>query len=138
MININCPCCHKNINEGIGTVILDNIKKPLNKDCIFCLCQMNSLLSNEKLVSCPKCGNLFHNDCWFEYVNYKHNSNGTLVINSLPTTSNVYNTNRFTYNPNLLQIRTVSEINNLYFGSRLLSNQRPQYIFYPPNHIFIS
>ena len=117
MININCPCCHNTLNEGIGYVILDNIKKPLGKTCIFCLSELNSLLSNEKLVSCPKCGNLFHNDCWVEYVNYKNNSNETPVINSLPT-SNVYNTNRFTFNPNLLPVRTVSEINNLYIGSR--------------------
>ena len=88
------------------------------------------------LVSCPKCGNLFHNDCWSEYVDYKNNSNETPVINRLPTT-NVYNTNRFTFNPNLLQVRTVSEINNLYIGSRFI-NTNPQYIFYPPNHIFIT
>ena len=138
MININCPCCHKNINE-IATVLLDSIKSPLNKSCIFCFCEMNSLENNnnEKLVSCPKCGNLFHNDCWVEYVNHKDKSNETPIINSLPTTTNVYNTNRFTFNPNLLPVRTVSEINNLYIGSRFI-NPRPQYIFYPPNHIFIS
>ena len=39
---INCPCCHKNINE-ISSVLLDNIKQPLNKDCIFCLCELNPL-----------------------------------------------------------------------------------------------
>ena len=67
MITINCPCCHKNINEGIGYVILDNIKKPLGTCCIFCLCEMNSLDNTDKLVPCPKCGDLFHNDCWDEY-----------------------------------------------------------------------
>ena len=68
-------------------------------------------------------------------MKHKNKSNETPIINSLPT--NGYNTNRyFTYNPNLLQIRNVSEINNLYIGSRFIS-QRPQYIFYPP-HIFIS
>ena len=76
MININCPCCHNNVKE-IGFVLLDNIKSPLDKTCIFCLSEMNSLLSNEKLVSCPKCGNLFHNDCWVEYVNHKNKSNET-------------------------------------------------------------
>ena len=81
---INCPCCHNSIKEGIGTVILDNIQKPLDKTCIFCL---YSVENNDKLVSCPKCGNLFHNDCWFEYVNYINNSNETPVINTLPTTS---------------------------------------------------
>ena len=126
---INCPCRHNNINE-IGTVILDNIKCPLNRDCIFCLCELNPLNNNNKLVSCPKCGNLFHNDCWFEYVIYKNKSNETPVINTL------YNTNRY-YNPNLLPERSVSEVNYLYIGSRFIS-QRPQYIFYPPNQIFIS
>ena len=75
MIDINCPCCHKNINE-IGTVLLDNIKQPLNRACIFCLCDRNSV-ENDKLVSCPKCGNLFHNNCWFEYVTFKNKSNET-------------------------------------------------------------
>ena len=128
---INCPCCHTNINE-IGTVILDNIKFPLYKDCIFCLCEMNSLNNNNKLVSCPKCGNLFHNNCFDEYL--KHNKSiETPIINN----TNVYDTNRFIYNPNLLPIRSVSEVNNLYIGSRFIS-PRPQYIFYPTNQIFIS
>ena len=109
---INCPCCHSNINE-IGSVILDNIKCPLDKTCIFCLCELNSVDNtvNDKLVSCPKCGNLFHSDCWVEYVNYTNDSSETPVINTLPTT-NVYNTNRF-INPNLLPVRTVSEINDI-------------------------
>jgi len=68
MININCPCCHNTLKECIGTVILDNIKQPLNKDCVICLSEMNSVDNTEQLVSCPKCGNLFHNNCWFEYV----------------------------------------------------------------------
>ena len=136
MININCPCCHNTLKEGIATVLLDNIKCPLDKPCIFCLCEMNTVdnTDNEKLVSCPKCGNLFHNNCWDEYVKHKNKSNETPVINTLPT--NVYNTNRY-YNPNLLPVRSVSEVNNLYIGSRFI-NQRPQYIFYPPNQIFIS
>ena len=129
---IDCPCCHNNIKE-VGVVLLDNIKKPLNRDCIFCLCELNSI--NNKLVSCPKCGNLFHNNCWSEYVSYKNKSNETPIINTIPT--NVYNTNRY-YNPNLLPIRSVSEVNNLYIGSRFISNPRSSYIFYPPNQIFIS
>ena len=130
MININCPCCHKNINEGIGTVILDNIKKKtLNRACIFCLCEMNSVENNDKLVSCPKCGNLFHNNCWIEYVTFKNKSNETPIINN----TNVYN--HFVFNPNLLPIR--SEVNNLHIGSRLLSNPRSSYILYPTNHIYL-
>ena len=128
---INCPCCNNNIKE-VATVILDNIKCPLNRDCIFCLCEMNTLNNKDKLVSCPKCGNLFHNNCWFEYVSYKNKSNETPIINN----TNVYNTNRY-YNPNLLPIRSVSEVNNLYIGSRFIS-PRPQYIFYPTNQIFIN
>ena len=69
---------------------------------------MNSLHNNNKLVSCPKCGNLFHNNCFDEYLKHKNKSNETPIINS----TNVYNTNRFTFNPNLLQVRAVSEINN--------------------------
>ena len=70
---INFPCCHNNIKE-IATVLLDNIKCPLSKDCVFCLCELNSINNKDKLV-CPKCGNLFHNNCWFEYVSYKNKSN---------------------------------------------------------------
>ena len=71
MTNLNCPCCHNSIKE-IGSVILDNIKKPLNKNCVFCLVELNSSVNtvNGKLVSCSKCGNLFHNDCWGEYSNF--------------------------------------------------------------------
>ena len=53
---INCPCCNNNIKE-VANVIYCNIKCPLNRDCIFCLCEMNSVHNNDKLVSCPKCGN---------------------------------------------------------------------------------
>ena len=115
----------------MGAVILDNFKKPLNRDCIFCLCELNSINTTEKLVSCPKCGNLFHNNCWFEYVNHKNKSNETPIINN----TNVYI--HFVFNPNLLTpVRSVSEVNNLYIGSRFIS-PRPQYIFYP-NQTFIS
>ena len=122
---INCPCCHNSIKE-IGSVILDNIKCPLDKSCVFCLSELNSINHTDKLVSCPKCGNLFHNNCWSEYVKHKNKSNETPVINNLPT--NVYN--HFVFNPNLLSpVR--SEVNNLYIGSRLLSNPRSSYILYP-------
>ena len=50
--------------------------------------------------------------------------------------TNVYN--HFVFNPNLLPVRSVSEVNNLYIGSRLLSNPRSSYILYPTNHIFIN
>ena len=119
MININCPCCHTNKNE-IATVLLDNIKSPLDKSCIFCLCEMNSVDNtvNDKLVSCPKCGNLYHNKCWYEYVAFKNKSNDSPIINN-----NVY------FNPNLLTpIRT--EVNNLYMGSQFI-NPRSSYILYP-------
>ena len=119
---INCPCCHKNIKE-IGTVLLCNIKCPLNRDCIFCLCELNPLNNNNnKLVSCINCGNLFHNNCWSEYYKHKNKSNETPIINK----TNVYN--HFVFNPNLLTpIRSVIEVNNLYIGSRFIS-PRPQYI----------
>ena len=42
MININCPCCNNKINE-VANVLLDNIKKPLDKSCCFCLCELNPL-----------------------------------------------------------------------------------------------
>ena len=125
---INCRCCNNNIKE-IATVLLDNIRCPLNKDCIFCVCELNSVNNFEQLVACPKCGNLFHNKCWFEYVAF-NKSNEPPIINN----TNVYN--HFVFNPNLLTpIRSVSEVNNLYVGSRLIS-PRPQYIFYPPNQIY--
>ena len=118
---INCPCCHNNIKE-IATTILDNIKCPLDKSCVFCLCELNSINNKDKLVSCPKCGNLFHNNCWFEYVIFKSKSNETPIINN----TNVYN--NFVFNPNLLTpVR--SEVNNLYIGSRFI-NPRSSYILY--------
>ena len=46
---INCPCCHNNIKE-VATILLDNIKCPLNRDCIFCLCEMNTVDNKDKLV----------------------------------------------------------------------------------------
>ena len=91
---------------------------------MFCLCELNTINNKDKLVSCPKCGNLFHNNCWFEYVDHKNKSNETPIINN----TNVYN--HFVFNPNLLTpVR--SEVNNLYIGSRLLSNPRSSYILYP-------
>ena len=126
---INCPCCNNNIKE-IATVLLDNIRCPLNKDCIFCLCELNSVNNFEQLVACPKCGNLFHNKCWFEYVAFKSKSNEPPIINN----TNVYN--HFVFNPNLLTpIRSVSEVNNLYVGSRFI-NSRSNYILYPQNQIY--
>jgi len=124
---IKCPCCNNNIKE-VGTVILDNIKCPLNKSCCFCLCELNPLENavDNKLVSCPKCGNLFHNDCWLEYVKHKNKPIETPIIN------NTNNTNHFVFNPNL-QIRTVGEVNHLYIGSRLLAPQ--PYIFYSNTYI---
>ena len=124
MININCPCCNNKINE-VGVVLLCNIKKPLNKDCCFCLCELNPLNNNNNLVSCPKCGNLFHNNCFDEYLKHKNKSNEEPIINN----TNVYN--HFVFNPNLLTaIRSVSEVNNLYVGSRFI-NPRSSYILYP-------
>ena len=127
MNNINCPCCNNTLKD-IGVVLLDNIKKPLDKSCIFCLCELNSVHNFEHLVACPKCGNLFHNKCWYEYVAFKSKSNEPPIINN----TNVYN--HFVFNPNLLPVR--SEINNLYIGSRLLSNPRSSYILYPQNQIY--
>ena len=50
----------------------------------------------------------FHNNCWFEYVIFKNESNETPIINN----TNVYN--HFVFNPNLLTpVRSVSEVNNL-------------------------
>ena len=91
---------------------------------------MNPLNNFERLVACPKCGNLFHSKCWFEYVAFKSKSNEP-PINNRPTT--VYNT---TFNPNLLTpTRSVSEVNNLYVGSRFI-NPRSNYILYPQNQIY--
>ena len=119
---IKCPCCNNNINE-IASVLLDNIKCPLNKDCVFCLCELNPLNNvDNKLVACPKCGNLFHNDCWLEYVKHKNKTIETPIINNT------------VFNPNL-QIRTVGEVNNLYTGSRLLLTPHTQYIFYSNTYI---
>ena len=129
MININCPCCNNNIKE-IATVLLDNIRCPLDKSCVFCLCELNSVHSFGQLVSCPKCGNLFHNKCWYECVAFSSKSNEP-PINS---NTNVYN--HFVFNPNLLTpIRSVSEVNNLYVGSRFI-NSRSNYILYPQNQIY--
>ena len=94
----------------------------MDKSCVFCLCELNSINNTEKLISCPKCGNLFHNNCWLEYVDHKNTSNETPIINN-----NVYK--YFVFNPNLIPVR--SEVNNLYIGSRLLSNPRSSYILYP-------
>ena len=81
---------------------------------------MNSINIKDNLVSCPKCGNLFHNKCWYEYVAFKSKSNE-------PPINNVYN--HFAFNPNLLTpIRT--EVNNLYMGSQFI-NRRSSYILYP-------
>ena len=96
---------------------------------MFCSCELNSVNNKDKLVSCPKCGNLFHNNCWFEYVDHKNKSNETPIINN----TNVYN--HFVFNPNLLPIRSVSEVNNLYVGSRFI-NSRSSYILYPQNQIY--
>ena len=128
-INCPCPCCNNKINE-VGVVLLDNIRYPLNKSCVFCLCEMNSINSKDKLVACPKCGNLFHNKCFDEYLKHKSKSNEPPIINN----TNVYN--HFVFNPNLLTpIRSVSEVNNLYVGSRFI-NPRSNYILYPQNQIY--
>ena len=122
---INCPCCHINIKE-VATILLDNIRCPLEKDCCFCLCELNPLNNNNdnKLVSCPKCGNLFHNNCFDEYLKHSNKSNEPPIINN----TNVYN--HFVFNPNLLTpVRSVSEVNNLYVGSRFISS-RSSYILY--------
>ena len=131
MIDINCPCCNNKINE-VGVVLLCNIKKPLFKDCCFCLCELNPLNNtvDNKLVSCPKCGNLFHLNCFDEYLKHKSKSNEPPIINN----TNVYN--HFVFNPNLLTpVRSVSEVNNLYVGSRFI-NSRSNYILYPQNQIY--
>jgi hypothetical protein len=131
MININCPWCNNTINE-VGVVLLCNIKSPLDKSCIFCLCELNPLENavDNKLVSCPKCGNLFHLNCFEEYLKHKSKSNEPPIINN----TNVYN--HFVFNPNLLTpIRSVSEVNNLYVGSRFI-NPRSSYILHPQNQIY--
>ena len=120
---MNCPCCNNKINE-VGVVLLDNIKKPLFKDCCFCLCELNPLnnVVDNKLVSCPKCGNLFHFKCFDEYLKHKSKSNEPPINNN----TNVYN--HFVFNPLLTPIRT--EVNNLYMGSSFI-NPRSSYILYP-------
>ena len=118
MNNINCPCCNQNITQ-ISNTILDNIRYPLNKSCVFCLCEMNSINNKDKLVSCIQCGNLFHSKCFDEYIKHKSKSNE-------PPINNVYN--HFVFNPLLTPIRT--EVNNLYMGSQFI-NSRSSYILYP-------
>ncbi len=119
-----CPCCNNKINE-IANVLLDNIRSPLSKSCVFCLCELNPIHNKDKLVSCIQCGNLYHNKCWYEYVAFKNKSNDSPIINN-----NVY-----VFNPNLLTpIRT--EVNNLYMGSQFI-NPRSSYItLYPQNQIY--
>jgi hypothetical protein len=126
---MNCPCCNNKIND-IGVVLLDNIKKTLDKSCIFCLCELNPLNNFGQLVSCPKCGNLFHNKCWYEYVAFKSKSNEPPINNN----TNVYN--HFVFNPNLLTpARSVSEVNNLYVGSRFINRSSSYITLYPQNQI---
>ena len=96
--------------------------------CIL-LCELNSVHNFEHLVACPKCGNLFHNKCWYEYVAFKSKSNEPPIFDN-----NVYN--HFVFNPNLLTpTRSVSEVNNLYVGSRFI-NRSSSYILYPQNQIY--
>ena len=73
-LNLNCPCCSNSLNE-VASVLLDNIKRPLNKNCSFCLCELNPVNNQSRLVSCPKCGNMFHNNCWYGYYNFHLNRN---------------------------------------------------------------
>ena len=97
---------------------------------MFCLCELNPFNNFGQLVSCPKCGNLFHFKCFDEYLKHKSKSNEPPIINN----TNVYN--HFVFNPNLLTpIRSVSEVNNLYVGSRFI-NSRSNYILYPQNQIY--
>ena len=104
---------------------------PFRKIMCVLLCDLNPLNNKNSVVSCPKCGNLFHKKCWFEYVAFKNKSNEPPIINN----TNVYN--HFVFNPNLLTpVRSVSEVNNLYVGSRLISNPRSSYILYPQNQIY--
>ena len=70
MNNITCPCCNNSIAQ-IASVLLDNIKQPLGKECCFCLSELNPLNNAGRLVSCPNCGNLFHSNCWYGYYNYR-------------------------------------------------------------------
>ena len=68
--NITCPCCNNSITQ-IASVLLDNIKQPLNKECVFCLNELNPVNNAGRLVSCPNCGVLFHSTCWYNYYNYR-------------------------------------------------------------------
>ena len=67
--NITCPCCNNTVAQ-IASVLLDNIKRPLGKECVFCLNELNPVNNTLRLVACPHCGNLFHNNCWYNYYNY--------------------------------------------------------------------
>ena len=49
MNNITCPCCNNSIAQ-ISSVLLDNIKQPLGKECCFCLNELNPLNNNARLV----------------------------------------------------------------------------------------
>ena len=94
MNNITCPCCNNSINE-IASVLLDNIKRPLGKECVFCLCELNPLNNAARLVACPKCGNLVHSNCWYGYCNFRLNNNNnrnTQPVQPVSNTQPVYNT----------------------------------------------
>ena len=69
MTTITCPCCNNTIAQ-IASVLLDNIKRPLGKECVFCLNELNPLNNAGRLVSCGNCGVLFHSTCWYNYYNY--------------------------------------------------------------------
>jgi hypothetical protein len=89
-----CPYCRDNIIE-IAKVLLNNLKYPLGKECVFCLMEMYSIENNiDQLVSCPKCGNIFHSVCWYNYFNYSYNNyfniNQENINNPVRLTSNIY------------------------------------------------
>ena len=87
MNNITCPCCNNSITQ-VASVLLDNIKRPLGKECCFCLNELNPLNNAGRLVSCPNCGNLFHSTCWYNYYNYcltnRNNRNRQPAPNTKP------------------------------------------------------
>ena len=84
--NFNCPCC-RNENTSLGSVLLDNIKTPLNKVCTYCLDTIRSSVDDvERLASCITCGIIFHKRCSDQAISHNtilENDNITNISNSV-------------------------------------------------------
>lgn len=111
-MDYKCPICRNNINH-ISNILLDNIKIPLKKDCIFCLNEMRkSIEDKEHLVSCPSCGTLFHKNCWTVFISH-HN------IRNLENNNRYFNNSRIHENSFTNNSRSETQNND---SNRLIQN----------------